>query len=409
MSAVAGLRGTGNWGTDERPKDFRESILFFRPAGTAPIFGLTSKAGKKTVKDPEFSWWAEGQNIKRFQANGALASGDTLVTVDSPNPTVTTLGAAYGTATHLKPGDLLLVEKADQATYDNEIVRVESVLSDTQFTISRGVGGTTPASIANDAWLLLIGSAYAEGTAAPAATSRNPVKFYNYTQIFKDAYELTGTADHTQARTGDPWSNDKKRKQFDHAASIEHSIIFGTRSETTGTNGKPLRTMGGLRYFIPASRTTVFGSAVNPDSFLDAVSPVFDFDMGGGDTRIFMGGNQCLIELGKVFRNATNSRMDLGNVVKMYGMDFREFILPKGRLLLYSHPLMSQHPIYKKAGFVLDFSAIKYTALEGRDTKNYDDVQAKDEDVRRGYIQTECSLMVDGGGLSLAYLGNIAA
>lgn len=410
MSGIAGLRGTGNWGTDERPKDFRESILFFRPAGTAPIFGLTSKAGKKTVTDPEFSWWAEGQNIKRFQVNGALASGDTLVTVDSSDPGASTMGAAYGTATHLKPGDILLVEpSADNATYNQEHIRVESVLSDAQFTVSRGVGGTSAGTIANDAWLLLIGSAYAEGTSAPQAVSRNPTKFYNYTQIFKDAYELSGTADHTKARTGDAWSNDKKRKQFDHAASIEHSIIFGVRSETTGSNGKPLRTFGGLRYFIPSSRTTVFGSAVTPDSFMDAVAPVFDFDMGGGDTRMFFGGNQALIELGKVFRNATNSRMELGNVVKVYGMDFREFILPKGRLLLYSHPLMSQHPLYKKAGFVLDFSALKYTALQGRDTKNFDDVQAKDEDVRRGYIMTECSLMVDGGGLSLAYLGNISA
>lgn len=26
--AVAGLRGTGDWGTDERPKNFREMILW---------------------------------------------------------------------------------------------------------------------------------------------------------------------------------------------------------------------------------------------------------------------------------------------------------------------------------------------------------------------------------------------
>jgi hypothetical protein len=59
--------------------------------------------------------------------------------------------------------------------------------------------------------------------------------------------------------------------------------------------------------------------------------------------------------------------------------------------------------------FVLDFSAIKYVALKNRDTKTKDDVQAKDEDVRRGFIQTECSLMLDGGGLSCAYVGNISA
>jgi len=37
MSGIAGLRGTGDWGTDERPKSFREGILRFNPNGTAPF------------------------------------------------------------------------------------------------------------------------------------------------------------------------------------------------------------------------------------------------------------------------------------------------------------------------------------------------------------------------------------
>lgn len=416
MSGIAGLRGTGNWGTDERPKSFRESILFFSPNGTAAIFGLTAKAGKKTVTDPEFSWWNETQNLVRLQVNGALGASDTTITVDSSDPSASALYRQYGTATHLKPGDILMVEPAaDGVTFTPELVRVEALLSDTQLAVTRGVGGTTPASISNDVWLLLVGSAYAEGTAAPDAVSRNPVKFYNYTQIFKDAYELTGTTDATDARTGNAWSNDKKRKMFDHARNIEMSILFGRKAETTGSNGKPLRYMGGLREFIPQAtpanggRSTVFGAAVTVSSFLDAVAPIFDFDTDGGDTRIAMCGNQAILEMSKVFQNATNAKMELGNVVKVYGLDMREFILPRGRILLYSHPLLSQHALYKKSMFILDFASIKYVALKGRDTKSYDDVQAKDEDVRRGFVQTECSLWVERGGLTCAYLGNVSA
>jgi hypothetical protein len=48
--------------------------------------------------------------------------------------------------------------------------------------------------------------------------------------------------------------------------------------------------------------------------------------------------------------------------------------------------------------------------MKGRpDGKPKDDVQAKDEDVRRGYIQSDASLMVDYGGLTCAYLGNISS
>src|SRR5689334_10114845 len=110
MSAIAGLRGTGDWGTDERPKNFREGILRFNPNGTAPILALTSKAGKRTVDDPEFAWWCEGNAIIRLQVNGALGATDSLIVVDSADPGATTLGANLGTAQHLKPGDVLLAE-----------------------------------------------------------------------------------------------------------------------------------------------------------------------------------------------------------------------------------------------------------------------------------------------------------
>jgi hypothetical protein len=325
------------------------------------------------------------------------------------------MNAPYGACTNLKQGDILLVEPAaDASTYTNEMLMVDNIISDTQMTVRRAQGGSTAASISNAAGLTLVGSAYSEGTSAPRAVSRNPVKFQNYIQIFKDTYELTGTAAETFARTGNAWSNDKKRKMFDHARSIEMSFLFNAAPiELVGDNGKPLRFMGGFRSFIPAANTTIFttgAGATTAANFVDALTPAFLFDMGGGDTRIGFCGNKARIELGKVIQATTGIKIELGNPVKLFGIDFQEFILPMGRLLLKSHPLLSQHPLYQKSLYVLDFSAIKYTTMKGRpDAKIKDDVQLPDEDVRRGYIQTDCSLLLDGGGLSCAYLGGITA
>lgn len=408
---VAGLRGTGNFGTDERPKNFRESILFTGPKGSAPIFALSSKAGSKNVSDPEYSWWCESMTNVRLQVNGAIASTTIqMIVVDSVDPTTTTFDANYGDATNLKAGDLLLIEKTETATYDNEIIEVISVLSATTFVVKRGAAGTTAANIADDAYLTLIGSAYAEGTAAPAPVSRNPLKFSNYLQIFKDAYELTGTADKTTFRTGNPWSNDKKRKTFDHARGIEWAMMYGVKNETTGDNGKPKRYMGGLRQFIPSSRTKIYTGAVTVNNLLDDIYKVFDFDTPAGDERIAFMGNGALNELQKIIAADTNSDINLNqHPVKVYGFDFRELILPQGRILMRTHPLMSQHARFTKSAFVLDFASIKYVTLAGRDTKIKDDVQNADEDLRRGYIQTECGLMVDFAGITNAYLGNISA
>jgi hypothetical protein len=415
MSGIAGLRGTGDWGTAERPTNFRERILFISPNGNSPIFALTSKAGKHSVNDPQFSWWAESQNLVRLVTSGSMVSTDTLVTVAGVDPAAGTMSALYGAATNLKQGDVLMVEPAaDAVAYTQEFVQVDSVISDTQFTIRRGAGGTTPGSIGNGVGLTLIGSSFSEGTSAPRAVSRNPVKFQNFIQIFKDTYELTGTAAETFARTGNAWSNDKKRKMFDHAKAIEMSFLFNPGAiEVTGDNGKPLRYMGGLRTFIPATNTRVYTTGSDPttaQNFADACQPAFLFDLGGGDTRIGFCGNKARVELGKVIQAATGIKIELGNPVKLYGIDFQEYILPMGRVLLKSHPLLSQHPLYQRALFLLDFSVIKYTTMKGRpDAKIKDDVQLPDEDVRRGYIQTDCSMMVDGGGLSCAYIGGITA
>jgi hypothetical protein len=408
MAGVAGLRGTGDWGTDERPKDFRESILFYNPNGTAPIFALTGKAGKKTVTDPQFSWWAEPNTLWRGTVNGQLASTDTVMTINSVDPTATTAGVVWGTATHLKAGDLLFVEPATEvAAFSGEVIQVVNVLSDTQFTISRGAAGTTPATIATSLSLSLIGSAFAEGTGAPPAVARNPLKFFNYTQIFKDTYELTGTVTETFARTGDAWSNDKKRKMFDHARAIEMAFLWGQASEATGSNGKPIRTLGGIRSILPTTNQTVYTTATTVNSFLDALTPLFDFDTEGGDTRLGFFGNTALTELNKILFATTNVRVNWDKEIKLFGVDFKEMIIPRGRILFRSHPLMNLHGRLKNSAFIIDFASFKYVCLKGRDTRVKDDVQLPDEDVRRGFIQTECSLMIDRGGLTCAYLGNI--
>lgn len=430
MAAVAGLRGTGNFGTDERPKDFRESILFLKPNGDSPIFGLTSKTQKVTVSDPEYNWWNEANDMWRGQVNGAIATGSTLITIDSTDPDATNLDANWGVATHLKPGDLIMVEPtADSASAVPEQVRVTQVISETQFVVERGAAGTTQAAISDNAFLLLMSSAYAEGTASPEAVSRNPQKYNNFVQIFKDSYEITGTTDATKFRTGDPWSNDKMRKMFDHSRAIEWSMMFGRKSESTGPNGKPLRTMGGFLSQVPASRKFIFAAGTGStrltfENFLANIYRVFDYNSDAGDERIVFCGNVALNALNKmVHRQPTGgtasgtSSVNWGGIVKVYGMNLRELVLPQGRLLIRSHPLLNRHGryvsntwtpgIYNASMWVFDFSVIKYVTMKGRDTRTKDDVQQKDEDLRRGFVQSDCSLRVDKAGLTCGYLGGV--
>lgn len=391
MPAIAGLRGTGDWGTDERPKNFREYILWRDPNGMAPLTALLSKMGSESSDDPEYSWWEEELKAIRVQsdATGASATSTTL--------TLT------GGGLDLVVGDLLLVEKADQATYNNEIVEVSTVSSDTSIVIKRGQAGTSGAATGANAFLTKIGNRFAEGSNSPSASTRNPNKLFNYCQIFKTAYELTETAKRTRARTGDPLKNDKKRKAFDHSVAMELAFLFGVKSETTGANGKPMRTTGGLRSFL-SSNVTVFATTPTINTWLDAIYPVFDYSgSGSGNERIIFCGNGALNSLNKLIAGASGTRVTYSGKIDVYGMKLMEFITPQGTFYLRTHPLLNTHARYKDSMWIIDPSALKYRYL--RDTKPMDNIQANDADTQKGQWLSECGLEVHHEK-TMGYVGN---
>jgi hypothetical protein len=165
------------------------------------------------------------------------------------------------------------------------------------------------------------------------------LKSFNYIQIFKDTYELTGTADKTATRTNNNYSEDKKRKMFKHSQDIEWSMLFGQALGIDRHRQRQAQAYyGWASALIPSANTTVFAAAVTPAALLDALAPAFTFaTSGAGDSRMVFAGNQALIELSKAFSN--EAVYTVTNTMKVYGMDFQEFILPNGRVLMKSHPL----------------------------------------------------------------------
>jgi hypothetical protein len=395
VPSIAGLRGTGDWATDQRPKNFRETILWRQPNGMAPLTALLSKMKSESTNDPEFNWWEEQLNAFRVTETTGLAA----------NAGSTTLTASGGGLYDLVVGDLLLVEKADQASYDNEIVKVTAIASDTSATISRAASGTTIAAIAASTALTKIGNVFAEGTGAPAASSRNPTKVYNYCQIFKTIYDVTETAKKTKTRTGDLIAAERKRKMFDHSVSMEMAFLFGRKYETTGSNSKPERYTGGLRSFITTNRT-VFATTPTITTLLAALYPMFDYNTSAGNERIAFLGNGALNALNLLVMNQTNVRFNMTDTVKVYGMEFMKFVMPQGTIYLKTHPLLNTHTRFNYSMFCIDPANLKYRYLEGRDTHFTDNIQANDEDREKGQWLTECGLELNHER-TFAYLGNI--
>ena len=390
MASIAGLRGTLNWGVDERPKNFREMILWRNPNGSAPLTALMARMKSESVNDPEFSWWEEELNAIRVTMNATGASA-----------TSTAFGLTAG-GLDLVPGDILLVEKAETATYDNELVEVSSVTSDTAIVVKRGAANTTAANTGVSANLTKIGNVYEEGSNSPDTSTRNPTKFTNYCQIFKTAYSITETAKLTYARTGDPLKNDKKRKMFDHSVAMEYAWMFGVSYEdTSGT--EPKRFTGGLREKI-TSNVKIYTTSPTEDDFLDQTYKVFDYDAGtAGNERIVFAGNGFLNNLNKLARNSSSTRINFDGSLKAYGMQLQRWILPQGTLYVRTHPLMNTHTRFTNSAFIIDPSAIIYRYM--RDTKMYDNIQSNDADTQKGQWLTEAGLEIRHEK-TMAYLGN---
>ena len=407
MSAVLGLRGTDDWGTDERPKNFREMILWRSPNGSAPLTALTARMRKQSTDDPEFAWWEEElKPIRLLMTGTAATTSQTAITIQSGG----------GDAQDLVAGDILLVEKTEDTSYSNELIQVASVTSATAFVATRGAANTTPGTIAASSYLTRIGNAFEEGSAAADATTQNPTKYLNYAQIFKKTYSITRSAQNTRARTGDPLKNDKKRKMFHLSADMEFAFLFGKKYEdTSGTH--PKRYTGGLMYFLAQAYAagytncmTIWTTTPTEDDLLDAVYKCWDYEVeGAGQERLVLAGNGFLNSLNKLARTSSSSRVNFDGVVKLYGMNLQRWILPQGVLYVKTHPLMNVHGRFTNSAFVVNPSGIIYRPLSGSDVK-------PDENGGRG-IQTPG---VDGFSgqwigevglefhhlVSMAYLGN---
>lgn len=393
--SLLGLRGTGDWATDERPKNFRETILWRDPNGQTPLTALMAKMRKESTDDPEFAWYEEALTVPRLQLAAALV-GDTTIVPTSPAPAGFTADG-----TDLVAGDLLLNERT------SEIMQVSGVTSAISVQVVRGAAGTTAAAInLNDA-VTKIGNAYGEGTSAPSVTTRNPTKVYNLAQIFKTAYEITNTAKGTRTRTGDPLKNDKKRKMFDHAAALEMAFMHGVRFEDTDpSNGKPRRYTGGLRQFITTNVTTTF-TATTPlwTEFLNAISPVFDYrSQGAGNERLLLMGNGALNGLNRMA--AANTQIQAQGTIKLYGMELMKIVIPQGTFYCRTHPLLNVHPLYTNSIYCIDPSNMIYRPF--RDTKSQDNIQAPDADTQKGQWLTEAGIELEHEG-TFAILDNFGA
>ena len=374
MTAITGLRGTGQFGTEFRPTNYRELFTLLEPNGTAPLQALLSMAGSESTDDPKFNHFRDELPNRTLTVNGAVASTSTTsIVVDNDDD------EAFVVA-----GTIL----QNQTTGEIMRATADANLATNTLTVERNIGGTSH-QIADDAVLVIAGHADQEGGTSPTAISFDPTTDFNFTQIFKTAVQVSGTLQNTYLRTGDKEQEQLTKALKLHMGDIERAMFFGKRHEANGTTASPTRFTGGLLNQITnVTDGASFGASANTitEKEFDRLLIETIFAFGSSEKVAFCGARVIsnLMEIGK-------NRWQPTQIDNAYGVSLTRYTTYAGDLLVYMHPMFRQTGMTEEM-IILDMGELKFRYLQGRDTQLIRDIQAPDFDGVKHMYMTECGL-----------------
>ncbi len=372
---IQGLRGTGEFGVDFRPKNYRELFTLLEPNGSAPFNALLAMANSESTDDPEFKNFRDEMPERTLKINNGAGynTSATALTIDSDtNAKFVVTGA--------------LIVNVDTG----EVMRASAdSTSNTAITVERNIGGTSLSITDNDD-LAIVGFAASEGATSPTAVSFDAVVASNYTQIFRTAFKVTNTLKSTYLRTGSKEDEVITKGLRMHMMDIERAMIWGKKHEANGSSAQPTRYTGGLLNSI----TTVVDG--NSGSYSSGVISETNFDRELIETIFAYGSKQKVAFIGaRVASNLQKMGKDRWQptvVEGAYGVSMTRYATFAGDLLVHVHPQFRMISGMENSMLIVDFPFVRYRHLKDRDTQLLRDRQANDEDAVKHEYLTECGL-----------------
>lgn len=351
MALQTGLFNTNTGNPAElNARSFAGEILRLFPNGSAPIFAFTSQSGRSKAKASTHGYFNRSMTFQTITMAGTQLAGDTTFTVPS------TAGIVPGMVFY------------NVRTKEN--IRVLTVPSSTTITVTRAFGRIAAAAVNAADKLIQAGTAFEEGSNRPVARRLATVYVPNYTQIFRNAWALTGTAKASYAEMGiSNIAENRKDCMLFHSVDIESAIIWGQpKMDTTGAT--PVHATQGIldaiAQYAPANVNTA-GSTTNYSQLVTLVEPAFQYnsDMGNPRMRVLFGDSLAMKVITDVGRKS--GQVQIMQNEDSFGVKYTSFNMYKGTLNLVEHPLLNGVGATGQA-IIMDMSAIKLAYMDGRDT-----------------------------------------
>lgn len=356
-----GVFSTAQFTNDLPKKSFASSFTRLYPNGNSPLFGLTSMLDSETALQIEHGFFTKTMVFPQLTLSAAgQAIGDTTFTVTNTN--------------NVLPGMVLRVDST------GENIILNSVLSPTQVSVQRGLGGVAAAAIGASVNLYQVGNAFEEASLRPNALAINPVRVTNLTQIFRNTWAISDSARATMTIAGD--TNVAENRQdcaAFHAADIEKALFFGQKYQGV-RNGQPFHMMEGIYSIVgnlanypssySAANITVAGATTNYTQFEAAFDPCFNqvTDPKYANERVlFVGGTakKVINNIGRL--NGTYYMVD-GQT--SWGLQFTTIKIARGTFRIIEHPLFNTNASWAKLAIAVDLNTFRLAYLGDRKTMN---------------------------------------
>jgi hypothetical protein len=233
-------------------------------------------------------------------------------------------GAVTNVATSVVVADGSIFRAGHVIKIGDELLYVSAVATNT-LTVTRGYAGTTAAAIADQAKVEVQFVEGVEGADARAARNKPRTSKANYTQIFDDTIEISGTAAAVQQYgISDLYEYEKQKKQIELALQLEKALINGVAYQSGN-----VRQMAGMRSLVQTNVTDAAAAAVSSNLLNDSLQAIYEKGgfASGGDFKIQVGAKQkraiSAFDNNKLFiTQAENTR---GQKVDHFVSDFGQF------------------------------------------------------------------------------------
>jgi hypothetical protein len=360
MSSFLGMIGNSDWATDQRPKNWRQQLLYLYPNGTATMTAIQAMGKSENTDDPEYSWWTKGVEDRAATVTGIYTNValSTAYTSGGVVGTVLYIKCSAAHVAHFSKGHKVVMRKASHPSLDVTAYVVDrSVNGASSYVVIRLLeadDNSTTYDLSDADRMVIVGSMHAEGGVTPDAITYLPTKYSNYTNIFRTSLEMTRTARKTRLRTGEQYAQAKAEALMYHGIDMEWSSIFSEKYEGIGDNGKPLRSTQGVRPYLRENysshmvdyRTDANYSGLpwlsgGEDWLLDIIEKIFRNDDGTSGDFVGYAGSGVIKALERLTKAGVDMTVSPGKSVG-YGLILREWVTSFGSIYLKTHPLFSK-------------------------------------------------------------------